>query len=421
MKRLAVLLLVAVSLTACGSQSDPGTVASTTPLEATTTTPNTAPATTSTTPTEPPPAQTGVWARVPHDEAVFGGDGNQWMWSVTDGGPGLVAVGSDEPEGDWGAAVWTSTDGLAWTRVIDEQGVFTGEGRPAMNWVIPAGPGLVAVGSNGAGGHWDAAVWTSANGLDWSLVPDDEAALDRANNQLMMEVAAGGPGLVAVGYDGPWSDLDAAVWTSTDGITWTQVPHDETLFGGEGDQWIGSVVAGGPGLVAAGGDWSGGDEDAAVWTSVDGLIWNRVPHDEEVFGGDGGQWIGGVVAGGPGIVAVGSDHGDAAAWTSPDGVTWARLFDDETVLGGTGDQWMAAITADAPGLVAVGSDDGDAAVWTSPDGLTWAQVPHDEAVFGGEGAQVMRAVTVGGPGLVAVGTDYEQGDQDAAVWYWTPD
>ena len=35
----------------------------------------------------------GAWLRVPHDEEVFGGDGDQLISSVTVGGPGLVAVG----------------------------------------------------------------------------------------------------------------------------------------------------------------------------------------------------------------------------------------------------------------------------------------------------------------------------------------
>jgi len=43
---------------------------------------------------------------VPHDEAVFGGAGDQWMRSVVMGGPGLVAVGFDSSGGDWDAAVW---------------------------------------------------------------------------------------------------------------------------------------------------------------------------------------------------------------------------------------------------------------------------------------------------------------------------
>jgi hypothetical protein len=58
---------------------------------------------------------------------------------------------------------------------------------------------------------------------------------------------------------------DAAVWTSPDGITWSRVPQDEAVFGGERNQQMTSVTIGGPGLVVVGSDESGGDRDTAVW------------------------------------------------------------------------------------------------------------------------------------------------------------
>ena len=70
-----------------------------------------------------------------------------------------------------------------------------------------------------------------------------------------------GSGLVAVGNVGSDAGDDAAVWTSGDGIAWSRVPHDEAVFAGAGMQ---SVTAGGPGLVAVGSD----GEAAAVWVAV---------------------------------------------------------------------------------------------------------------------------------------------------------
>ncbi len=189
----------------------------------------------------------------------------------------------------------------------------------------------------------------------------------------MSSVTAGGPGLVAVGSDGPFDDQVAAVWTSPDGITWSQVPDDEAVLGGEGVQTMLGVTVGGPGLVAVGVDVSGNDQDAAVWTSPDGITWFRVPHDEAVLGGAGEQTMRSVTAGGPGLVAVGGDESggdaDAAVWTSPDGITWFRVPHDEAVLGGAGFQGMLGVTAGGPGLVAVGVDvsggDADTAVWVA--------------------------------------------------------
>ena len=55
----------------------------------------------------------------PH-EAVFGGEGFQAMKSVKTRGPGLVAVGLDASGSDRDAAVWTSPDGITWSRYFPE-------------------------------------------------------------------------------------------------------------------------------------------------------------------------------------------------------------------------------------------------------------------------------------------------------------
>jgi len=293
------------------------------------------------------------------------------MESVVSGGPGLVAVGWAALGRDIDAAVWTSRDGTSWTRVPHDEAVLGGAGGRAMSSVAAGTSGLVAVGWDASGGDQDAAVWTSPDAISWSRVSHDEAVFGGAGAQWIFNLTAGGPGLVAVGWDVSGGDADAAVWTSPDGISWTRVSHDEAVFGGAGDQEMLSVIAGGPGLVAVGWDSSGGDQDAAVWTSSDGVSWSRVSQDEAVLGGESDQEMVSVIVDGPGLVAVGWDTSggdqDAAVWSSEDGISWSRVSHDEAVLGGDGDQWMLSVTAGGPGLVAVGSDtsgeDSDAAVW----------------------------------------------------------
>jgi hypothetical protein len=251
---------------------------------------------------------------------------------------------------------------------------------------------------------------------------------------------------VAVGGEG---GAAAAVWTSVDGLTWTRVPHDREIFGSSTALGFGmnSVTAGGPGLVAVGA-W--GEQptviDAKVWTSVDGLTWTRVPHDEAVFGGEGAQIPWSVTAGGPGLVAVGEDGAGAAVWTSVDGFDWVQVSDDEAIFSATyGSDFatdsrvyqpppagaglaMNEVIAVGHGLVAVGGPTYDhrgpidgvlgAAVWTSPDGITWSRVPHDTAVFGGTGEIGISSVTTAGSNLVAVGSNQHsiEIDANAAVW-----
>jgi hypothetical protein len=350
------------------------------------------------------------WSRVPHDDGVF----NAHMQSVTDGGPGLVAVGDEGSEdGSW-PVVWTSVDGVTWSRVPHDEAVFGGEDSQLMSDVVAGGPGLVAVGSTDSEDGLSAAVWTSVDGIAWSQVLDVEEVFSGAG---MEAVTSGGPGLVAVGRsyftraDGTDGNA-AAVWTSTDGNVWSRVPQDEEAFGGPRNLGMHSVTAGGPGLVAVGSSDPHNGEDTAVWTSVDGIVWSRVPHDEEVFGGPGEQNMTDVTAGGPGLVAVGWEYGagaDAAVWTSVDGITWSRVSHDEDLFGGTSHQAMWGVTnIDGIGVVAVGEDrsrnygDGEAAVWTSVDGITWTRgIPDEEVV----GVGYPLSVTTGGPGLVAAGSE----------------
>ena len=255
------------------------------------------------------------------------------MIGIIAGGPGLVAVGLEFKDDDLDAAVWTSPDGIAWSRVPDDDTALGGAGGQSMLSVTVGGPGLVAVGSEASSvnGFSDAAVWTSVDGITWTRVPDDDAVFgdtgDELSHQWILAVTAGGPGLVAVGTDlaGDGGGFDAAVWTSVDGITWSRIPDDGGAFGGDGHESMVSVTIGGPGFggpgfVAVGVDESAEelDKDAAVWISADGVTWSRVPHDEAVFGGEDDQQMVTVIVGGPGLVAVGGDgpfdDADAAVW-----------------------------------------------------------------------------------------------------------
>jgi hypothetical protein len=120
---------------------------------------------------------------------------------VTTGGPGLVAVGYSFPNS---AAVWTSVDGLAWSRVAHDNGADL---RGTMRSVTAGGPGRIAVG---------AAVWTSPDGLTWSLAANGGEA-EPGTYSRMLDVSAANDRLVAVGSLDPYQDQGseaAAVWTS---------------------------------------------------------------------------------------------------------------------------------------------------------------------------------------------------------------
>ena len=370
-----------------------------------------------------------AWARVPDDPGVFAaqsGGTDAAMRSVVQGGPGLVAVGYEEIGGEWDGAVWTSADGLNWTRVPASP-ALGGPLDQDMVQVVAGGPGLVAIGGEYSGTDWNGAVWTSGDGVNWSRLPDDAATFGGPGNQDVTSVVASGPGLVAVGLDMSSGNSDAAVWTSGDGLTWTRV--SDPALGGEGDQVMESVAVAGPGLVAVGSDMTpDGQYRVAVWTSFDGLTWTRVPHDDAVFGGTGWRSMYVVAGWGQGVIAAGFEDlsgtdTDAAVWTSPDGVTWTRLA-DPGVFGGAGGQWAGGAVGFASGAVLVGGEENDAGeravVWATLDGVTWTRIPDDTGLFSAPGWAELSQVAVGGPGLVGVGSAGSGESGSAAVWVSPP-
>jgi hypothetical protein len=196
----------------------------------------------------------------------------------------------------------------------------------AMRAIVPASPGLVAAGTDTSpGGDLDAAVWTSHDGISWNRLT--LASLSGPGEQLILGAATVGDRLVAVGsstsQDG---DLDAAVWvraaggwTSAAGSTWVSVLA-LSAFGGDGDQRMSSVTSVGGAMFAGGSSTQeGADPDGAVWSSADGLEWRREP--VSVVEGDGLQRIGSLVPfASDRFLAAGSQeragNEQAAAWVA---------------------------------------------------------------------------------------------------------
>jgi hypothetical protein len=98
---------------------------------------------------------------VDHDEDVFGGPGDQTMLGVGAFDDGFVAVGRDGEPRRYDAAIWTSADGVSWRRVKHNDFLFGGNGNQTIKWVLATDERLVAGGWDGAGGTLDAEVWTA--------------------------------------------------------------------------------------------------------------------------------------------------------------------------------------------------------------------------------------------------------------------
>ena len=336
------------------------------------------------------------WLRADIGEATDEAGGRVTINAVVVGGPGLVAVGTvTSSTRDSDGAVWTSSDGLVWSRVPHDEGVFGGDGSQQIRSIAVGGPGLVAVGLAESDVGNDASVWLSADGLVWIRVPHDESVFGGERDQGMFDVVAVDPGLVAVGYQA----TDAAVWTSVDGTIWSRVPHDEAVFGGEGQSRMYSVVRSGHRLVAAGTS----EVHSAVWMSDDGAVWSLVKVSEH-----GILWD--ITTGGPGLIAVGGVV-DGAVWTSSQGNSWSSV--QETASFRLDDVRFCCVSAGDHGVFAAGNVDGDAAVWASLDGDSWAR--DESFVFRESSEAYISGIVAFGSVVVVVGS-VGLFESDAAIW-----
>ncbi len=318
----------------------------------------------------------------------------------------------------------------SWARAV--VGDPAAEPRPGSFAAVTfvAGRGFVAVGHScppdDATTGCFALAATSVDGRSWEVAPFEGLPLTPVAGQQagIRGVAAGGPGVVAVGVSG---DRDgrpvATVWVSPDGRSWERGQENPTFAGA----WMNAVIRTQDDLlVAVGGALrDAGGVDAAVWTSVDGSTWSRggLTDGEGSEAGDArpthdGRPVAGLAAvverTGGGFVALGANQCSqggpcaGAAWLSSDGSHWVLRPDPALAEG-----LPVAGASSAKRIVAVGRNGGGAAVWLTVDGTKWDRV-------GGlpdTGAIELRAAVIIDDGFVAAAQPaHLWGSTDGADW-----
>lgn len=327
------------------------------------------------------------------------------LFGVARGVFGTVAVGLQQPPPK--AVAWLSTDDRHWAAI---DGLEADDGSIALA-AAAGGQWMVVVGADSAG----ALSWVSEDGVTWQRSPHSDALSGPLAATRMRAVVAWHGGFVAGGSrdDPAAARSSGAIWTSSDGLTWDRVSDGPAFDDGR----VFGMAATASTIVAVGTTSDEFRGPAVVWLSHDGRQWTRLASASFASGA-----MRAVAVGGPGFVAVGLGTNDdqAAVWTSKDGSTWQQVADSPVFAHYTLPVRMAAVTSFAGGVAAVGwrsdAGNGSAVAWVSPDGATWAIAPDLPTFSGAE----MNGLTVGQRGLVAVGlSGYPDNDQ-AAVWISPP-
>jgi hypothetical protein len=344
----------------------------------------------------------GTWA-VGTESAAGGGN-------PPPGYPARLVAGGG---GEWAAigpnAIWTSQDGVDWT-LDSTTGLRINVLRRTANGFIAVGPG---------------SVYLSSNGTNWTRVPGPTGALSFQ--------------YVAVNRDtvllsGAVSGGVSALWLSADGgRQWTPVPVPR----GHGalDQ-IGGLAAVGAGFTLVRSTLNGTD----VYRSPDGLSWQ--------FTAKLAGFIAGQMNGGPaGAAITGALNGTLTALVSTDGAHWQRVKGTlssvsgvavapgpDVVITGTGNRdprlnlmsadagelstgmdevpgatqpqvAVNAVAAQAGSQVAVGSANGFPAAWVSTDGGSdWTRATgQTPPVLNRPGSEQLTGIAASGAGWLAVG------------------
>jgi len=217
---------------------------------------------------------------------------------------------------------WFSPDGRSWTlNTGPDLGLPSTWKEPPL---LAAGPSGLVVASPEGPTH----LATSIDGIHWRTLPAPALPAGLA----IRDIVGTTTGFTAVGTMPVDADHDRAVaFQSVDGGTWTGPYALSLTYGGAMPSWSASaLVAARIGLVAVGGTVSATPGAAFWWQSANGRNWQPLPSYSPLGPttctgeGCGSQPNGALVGDGQRMVAV-RGGADAGVWTSADGLAWQRL------------------------------------------------------------------------------------------------
>lgn len=215
--------------------------------------------------------------------------------------------------------IWNSTDGFTWTQITPTGSAFlspTGGKLLVYNnklWLIEGFVGGPSSSSN---------VYNSTDGINWTqlstsgTIYTDRHFFDAVVYDNKMWVIGGLSDSGTVG--------NSDIWSSTDGVNWTQSTPIGTYFNGRFHHKM--AVFNNKMYVIGGANNNGLNVYGDVWSSTNGINWTKETNDGAYFSGRYSHEV--VVKGDTMYVIGGADVYGAfndEIWKTTNGSTWTKL------------------------------------------------------------------------------------------------
>lgn len=312
-----------------------------------------------------PPLSTSAWTGLTVTGLTvsnLGGPGN-FRWAG-----GYLALGPEIGNGPFHA--WESPDGRTWA---EQPASLLGLDDPTGNTLVNGGTGcgdkvLVEIDVTTPEGVGTVSLWSSSDGITWTQAP--------FHNEGYGQLVGWGSVAIAAVDTGGAAPNGMALDVTTDCATWQRVALPGPAVG-----QITSVSANSGGFVAVGssGEVGSSASQPLAWWSSDGQHWSAATVPAKIGYGFNQTW-----AGSGGFLATmtptGSTPGMDTLWTSTNGHSWALTGSDPlaTVHSGEGlGSYAGMFDGDGTRLLAFGAPGGGSGAyqyWVSSDGTHWTQL-----------------------------------------------
>ena len=229
----------------------------------------------------------------------------------------------------WGIVDAGSTTGYSPNADLSKTGT---DGKYGLSCAI-SGDGTLALvcGYDETAQHGCAYFWKTTDGANWNEVANHSKS--GANNKNYGESCAlsidGKTALIAGQKDA--NGGVAYLWTTTDGITWTETANLSSLTDGAG-RCGQSCALSADGKTAIISGWLTASAGCAwIWSTTDGVTWNRIVNlSKSGVGFAYGNWCS-MSADGKTVLVSGynesnPENGGAWIWTTEDGTTWTDII-----------------------------------------------------------------------------------------------